>query len=1016
MTASATSRGAGRHRTPGGGRIDRTRRIRFTFDGTPFEGHPGDMLASALLANGVHLVGRSFKYHRPRGILAAGSEEPNALVTIRRDATRVTPNLRATTVELYDGLEAMSQNRWPSLGFDIGAINDRLAPLFPAGFYYKTFMGPRFLPHDWAWKRLFEPIIRRAAGLGEAPVSGDPDGYASRYAHSDVLVIGAGAGGLAAATAAADAGASVILCDEQNELGGSLLAETRATIDGYSSADWVADRCAALARSGRVRLLSRTTAFGVYPDNLIGLAERLSDHLAKPDSDLPRERLWQVRARHVVLATGAIERPLVFPGNDRPGVMLASAGLTYAERFGVRAGERVVVATTGDAGYRAALALKRAGAEIVRVLDQRPHGGSALADEARTTGVQIEIGAGIGQTKGRLRVSKVDVLHFEAGGRRREGDVLDCDLVLMSGGFVPTVHLFSQAQGKLAWDAARGIFLPKTEVRGLTLAGAARGLSDLADVLADGFEQGAAAARATGHGGMASSKVAVANAPPMRAASAPDDRWIAKPLAGRAFIDFQNDVTVKDVRLAAREGFRSIEHIKRYTTTGMATDQGKTSNLNALSVAADALRSEPDKVGHTTFRPPYTPVTFGTLAGHARGALFDPVRRTPIDGWARQRGFVFEDVGQWQRARYWPRTIAGRLETMDEAVARECRTVRASVGLFDATTLGKIEVVGPDAAAFLDRMYVNALKGLGVGRCRYAILLNEAGFVIDDGIVARLAPDRFHVTTTTGGAARVLAMMEDYLQTEFTDLTCWLTSVTEQWGVIAVQGPKAREVIRPLVGGVDVASASLPHMASAEGTILGVPMRLFRVSFTGELGYEINVPARFARSVWEQVYAAAEAVGVTAYGTEAMHVLRAEKGFIIVGQESDGTVTPADLGLPTGKAKPDFVGKRSLGRPDMLKADRPQLVGLESVDGRTRLEEGAQITADATPRPGTRALGHITSAYMSPTLARPIALALVAGGRARTGTVLHVPMPGGAVAVRVVEPVFHDPKGERLDG
>ena len=1016
MTASASSRGAGRHRTAGGGRIDRTRRIRFSFDGTVFEGHPGDTLASALIANGVHLVGRSFKYHRPRGILSAGSEEPNALVTVRRDAARVTPNLRATTVELYDGLEATSQNRWPSLGFDVRAINDRLAPLFPAGFYYKTFMGPRFLPNDWAWKRLFEPVIRRAAGLGEAPVSGDPDGYASRYAHCDVLVIGAGPAGLAAASAAADVGASVILCDEQSEAGGSLLSETRATIDGHAAADWIVERRGSLARSGRVRLLTRTTAFGVYPDNLIGLAERLSDHLAKPDPDLARERLWQVRARQVVLATGAIERPLVFPGNDRPGVMLASAGLTYAERYGVRAGGRVVVATTSDTGYGAALALKRAGAEIVRILDRRPDGGGALADEVKSAGMAIETSAGIGGTSGSHRVSHIETMRFDAGGTAQRGNRLECDLVLMSGGFVPTVHLFSQAQGKLAWDAARGIFLPKTEVRGLTLAGAARGVSDLAGVLADGFEQGAAAARSTGHGAATGRTVEVAHAPALRPASVPDDRWIGKPFAGRAFIDFQNDVTVKDVRLAAREGFRSIEHIKRYTTTGMATDQGKTSNLNALSVAADALGSEPDTVGHTTFRAPFTPVTFGTLAGHARGVLFDPIRRTSIDAWARQRGFVFEDVGQWQRARYWPRTVAGRLETMDEAVSRECRTVRTSAGVFDATTLGKIEVVGPDAAVFLDRMYVNALKGLAVGRCRYAILLNEAGFVIDDGIVARLAPDRFHVTTTTGGAARVLAMMEDYLQTEFTDLTCWLTSVTEQWGVVAVQGPKAREAIRPLVAGVDLASASLPHMGVAEGTILGVPMRLFRVSFTGELGYEINVPARFALGVWEAVYEAVAAMGGTAYGTEAMHVLRAEKGFIIVGQESDGTVTPGDLGLPTSKAKPDYVGKRSLARPDMLKSDRPELVGLESGDGRTRLEEGAQITAEAAPSPGTRALGHVTSAYMSPTLGRPIALALVAGGRARKGETVYVPMPGGAVAVRIVEPVFYDPKGERLDG
>ncbi|MFM9937923.1 MAG: sarcosine oxidase subunit alpha family protein [Hyphomicrobiaceae bacterium] len=1013
MSAPTASEETQRHRASLGGRIDRSRVLRFTFDGVDYRGHPGDTLASALLANGVHLVGRSFKYHRPRGILSAGSEEPNALVTVARSGGRATPNQRATTVEIYAGLAATSQNRWPSLSLDAGAINDKLAPVIPAGFYYKTFMGPGFLPRDWAWTRVFEPLIRRAAGLGQAPREADPDSYASRYAHCDVLVVGAGPAGLAAATAAADQGAGVIIVDEQNEAGGSLLSETQARIDALPADIWIAERLAALLRTGRVQLLERTTAFGIYPDNMVGLAERLTDHVAEPDPDMPRERLWQVRAREIVLAAGAIERPLVFPGNDRPGVMLAGAAFTYAERYGVRAGRRVVIACASDTGYRAALALKRSGAEIVRILDRRRAGGGELADMARQAGMAVETSATVSETAGRLRVASVKTVNFAPDGSRRAGGRLDCDLLLMSAGWTPTVHLYSQARGKLTWDGAAKVFVPGSDQRGLRLAGACRGVSELADVLADGYAQGAAAAQATGHGTVRGHRPIIENAPTSRPAEPPDDQWLTKGMGARAFIDFQNDVTVKDIRLAAREGFRSIEHMKRYTTTGMATDQGKTSNLNALEATAGALGTSPDKVGHTTFRAPYTPVTFGTLAGPARGAVFDPVRRTPIDGWARAHGAVSEDVGQWQRARYFPRPG----EDMQAAVARECRTVRESVGLFDASTLGKIEVVGPDAATFLDRMYVNALKGLGVGRCRYAVLLNEAGFVIDDGIVARLAADRFHVTTTTGGAQRVLAMMEDYLQTEFTDLTCWLTSVTEQYGVIAVQGPKARETIAPLVAGVDLSDAALPHMGYAGGEILGVPMRLFRVSFTGELGYEINVPAREARRIWEALQARVTTVGGTTYGTEAMHVLRAEKGYIIVGQESDGTLTPGDLGQPQGKAKADFVGKRALSRPDMLKPDRPQLVGLLTTPANVALEEGAQVTTSSKPALGTPALGHVTSAYMSPALGRSIALAVIAGGRARCGETLYVPMPDGAsIAVQVVDPVFYDAKGERLHG
>ncbi len=989
-----------------GGRIDRGQRLSFTFDGRSFTGRSGDTLASALLANGVHLVARSFKYHRPRGILAAGSEEPNALVTVRRDWRRVTPNLRATEVELYNGLVAESQNRWPSLERDAASVNDRLSGLLPAGFYYKTFMGPKGLGRAGrsAWKRVYEPAIRRMAGLGKAPIEADPDRYASRFAHCDVLIVGGGPAGLAAALASAEAGASVIVADEQAELGGSLLAETHIDIEGKPAWDWLADARRRLETFERVRLLPRTTVFGAYPDQLFGLAERISDHLADPDPALPRERLWQVRAKEVVLATGAIERPLVFPDNDRPGIMLAGAVATYLHRYGVLAGTRAVVVTASDDAYAVAADMAGHGVQVAWIIDVREAAGAAALSTAQGAQLRVLRGATIEGTRGRHRVTAIDVSH--ATGR----ESIACNVLLMSAGWQPTLHLFSQMRGKLRWSDDEQALMPVAALDHAHLAGAAaRSGTSVRAAFESGHAAGEAAAQASGFGASKASAPSADVDARVEAVPtvAPRSLRLAK---GRAFVDFQNDVTTKDLALAAREGFRSIEHVKRYTTTGMATDQGKTSNVNALGVLAGALDTDLAALGHTTFRPPFTPVTFGAMAGEARGALFDPVRRTPIDPSARERGAIFEAVGQWERARFFPR--AG--EDMHGAVARECQAVRSSVGVFDATTLGKIEVVGPDAAAFLDRLYVNQLASLPVGRCRYAIMLSEAGFVMDDGIVARLAPDRFHVTTTTGGAARVLAHMEDYLQTEFTDLACWLTSVTEQWGVVAVQGPKARELLAPLVEDVDLSAAALPHMGLAEGRILGVPMRLFRVSFTGELGYEVNVPAGYARGVWDEIAKQAEAMGGAAYGTEAMHVLRAEKGYIIVGQESDGTVTPRDLGLPLGKAKRDFVGKRSLARPDMGKSDRPGLVGLECVDDGGPLEEGAQLTQRPDPPVGTPASGYVTSSYPSATLGRPIALALVNGGRARNGEVLYAPMPDGARKVRVVAPVFYDPEGVRL--
>jgi sarcosine oxidase subunit alpha len=999
-------------RATSNGRVDRSRPLTFTFDGRTYRGFAGDSLASALLANGVHLVGRSFKYHRPRGILAAGPEEPNGLVTVYRDEARYTPNLRVTQVELYDGLQAVSQNRWPSLERDVGRINDWLSAFFPAGFYYKTFMWPKN-----AWKKWYEPAIRRAAGLGVAPTLPDPDRYAQRYAHCDVLVVGGGPAGLAAALAAADSGARIILCDESAEFGGSLLGDASARINGDAALDWVRRSVTELRRNSRVTLLTRTTAFGYFPHNLVGLNERITDHLATPPRQLPRERLWQVRATHVVLATGAIERPLVFPGNDRPGIMLAGAAQTYLNRYGVLVGRRVVVVTACDTAYQAALDLRAGGADIAVVADVRPQLPSGVPDAVRAAGIEVVAGATVLGTEGTLRVKAVSLGEVDAAGKVSRARRIACDAMLMSGGFTPSVHLFSQSRGKLVWDESLQAFVPGRSAERERSAGACRGITELAQALEDGANAGAEAVDAPGDPDAPSSgqgRRFTVEASIRRAGATLGALHGAHPANLKAFVDWQHDVTVRDLKLAAQEGFQSIEHLKRYTTTGMATDQGKTSNLNALAIAAQSLKASIPQVGLTTFRMPYTPTTFGSFAGFSRGNLFDPRRTTPIHAWAEGKGAVFENVGLWLRARYFPRG----LEDMHAAVARECLAVRKACGIFDASTLGKIEVTGADAAEFMNRLYINSWSGLGVGRARYGILCREDGFIYDDGVVARLATDRFHVTTTTGGAPRVLAMMEDYRQTEWPDLKVWLTSTTEQWAVIAVQGPNARRVLEPLVSDIDLRAAALPHMAVARGRICGVPMLLFRVSFTGELGFEVNVPADYGAAVWESLYAAGQAHGICEYGTETMHVLRAEKGYIIVGQDTDGTVTPDDAGLSwaVGKSKSDFVGKRSLERPSMKSPDRKQLVGLRACDGRTILEEGAQLAAKPGQTPPMELIGHITSSYASSILGFPIALALIAGGRARIGQHLYVPMPGGDLEVEVTSPIFYDPAGERIHG
>ncbi|MEO3384756.1 sarcosine oxidase subunit alpha [Mesorhizobium sp. CAU 1741] len=992
-------------RIEGKGRLTPARIARFTFDGESYTGLEGDTLASALLANGVHLVGRSFKYHRPRGFLSAGAEEPNALVGIHRDASRKTPNVRATVQEIYDGLQAVSQNRWPSLKMDIGAVNDLASPFFSAGFYYKTFMWPKA-----AWKHVYEPKIREAAGLGVAPDQPDPDHYSARYAHCDVLVLGGGAAGLAAALAAAETGANVIIADEQPDLGGSLRFESGAVIEDQDGWSWAMATAARLREMENVRVLTRTTAFGYYAQNFVGLAERVSEHLAAPLPEMPRERMWQVRAKRVILATGTIERHMVFADNDRPGIMLASAARTYLNHYGVAVGRNVGIYTANDSAYYAAMDLKNAGIDIAAIVDLRDNPQGPAVEAARAMGIEINPGRAVIGVGGKLRVSSMTVQSKNGGPSR----TIAIDALLTSAGWTPSVHLFSQSRGKVTYDEETKRFLPGTYAQDCVSVGACNGTESVSDVLAEAASAGHAAAK----------EIGIKAGRAIRIKATGSENWSrgmagAAPGAGpdakvKAFVDFQNDVTAKDIRQAVREGMRSIEHVKRFTTNGMATDQGKTSNLHGLAIAAEVLDKPIPEVGLTTFRAPYTPVTFGTIVNHARGALFDPTRRTPMHGWAETHGAVFEDVGQWKRAWYFPQ----QGEDMHAAVDRECRTVRETGGIFDASTLGKIEVVGPDAAAFMELLYTNPWQKLEPGRCRYGVMLREDGFIYDDGVVGRLAEDRFHVTTTTGGAARVMNHMEDYLQTEFPNLNVYLTSISEQWAVIAVQGPNSRAIIEPLVEGIDLSDAALPHMSVREGRICGVPTRLFRMSFTGERGFEINVPADYGHAVWEAVWAEAEKHGACAYGTEAMHVLRAEKGYIIVGQETDGTVTPGDAGLDwaVGKKKTDFVGIRGLMRPDLAGAGRKQLVGLRTKDPKLVLEEGAQIVADPNQPVPMTMIGHVTSSYWSGNCGHSIALALVLDGRERMGQTLYVPMPDRTIEVEVTGTVFFDEKGERLHG
>jgi len=966
-----------------GGAIDRRRTLRFRFDGRDLEGHPGDTLSSALLANGIRLVGRSFKYHRPRGIFGYGAEDPNALFQLGAGA-HAEPNAKGGQVPLVAGLRAAAQNCWPSRHFDLGAVAGLAAPLLPAGFYYKTFLWPRAL-----WP-VYERLIRGAAGLGRAPGLPDADRYEHRHAHVDTLVIGGGPAGLAAATAAARPGQRVMLVDD-GALLGTAGDDPQAAIEGMPAAAWLAARRAALAALPDVMLLTDATAYGLYDGPVVGVLAR-----AEAGS---RQQRWMVRATRIVLASGALERPLVFLDNDRPGVMLATAARAFAERHAALPGRRAVVFTNNDSAYGTALLLHGLGVAIAAIVDLRPAADGPAALAARRAGLRCLAGHAVVAAIGGRRVIACDVMRLHGDGVAGDAERIACDTVLTAGGFTPMLQLFTQAGGQTVFDAARGAFLGVPASAPIRLAGAAAGATGLAEALATGFAAGGDPTRRPAVSEWSSAPmlpISIAPLPPRG--------------RGKRFVDLHNDVTVEDLDLAVREGFSSIEQVKRYTTLGMGTDQGRSSGLiGALRVGERLGRT----TGTSRFRPPFVPVTFGALAGRQVGPLAAPARVTPMHPWHEAAGARIAQTGSWRRPQLYPRPG----ESEQDSISREVLNARRAVGIVDVSTLGKFDLRGRDVAALLDRVYVNGWRTLAIGRCRYGVMLREDGMVLDDGTTSRLGERHYVMTVTSGNAERVQAHLDRLLQLAWPELDVTLTPVTEHFAAMAIVGPRARALLAALRPGFDPSDAALPHMGLAIGTLAGVAARVFRISFSGELAYEINVPARHGLAVWQAAIAAGTPLGLMPYGTEAMLTMRAEKGFFMPGFEADGRTSLDDLGLGRMmNRKKACIGQAALQRPAFAAPDRKQLVGLLAEDPAAAIPRGAQLVEDPQRPPPKPIAGHVTAGVYSPLLERWIALALVEGGRARLGEVLHAasPLAGEQVAVRIVDPVFLDPEGKRL--
>ena len=989
--------------------INQTEKISFKFNGKTLFGYKGDSLASALLANGIHLIGRSFKYHRPRGILSSGSEEPNALVQIikDKDKAKTDPNVRATQIEICEGLEAQSQNCWPNVKFDIGEINSIFSSILSAGFYYKTFMWPSKL-----WRK-YEYFIRKSAGLGKSPTEKDPDKYDHKYYHCDVLIVGGGPAGITAALIAAKSGKKILLVDEKPEIGENLLSSSKENIkiNDLSPTEWIKDKCKELSNFKNIKILNRTTVSAYNNYNYLIMMQNLTDHLSENEKKGKiRQRLWKVRAKKVILATGSIERPLVFDGNDRPGIMLSSAVKKYLNFYGVKCGNKIIIFTNNDSAYETAIELHNKNLKVQAIVDIREESSGDLPKKCNELGLKIYWKHTIVSSSGHTKVKNVSVMKLSKDNSVVIGKKINikCDSVAMSGGWTPAVHLFTQSGGKLDFNNQNFCFYPKKTTQKQISIGSCNGTFKLADIINESNQK--------------TSEFINQNVENKNKISEPkegdlENIWLLpsnKALGKtKSFIDFQNDVTAKDIKLALREGYKSIEHVKRYTTTGMATDQGKIANMHALGIVAETTNTKMGDLGTTTFRPPYTPLTFGAIVGRNVNQFFDITRRTPIHSWHKKNNAKFEDVGQWKRAWYYPIDN----ESMFDAVQRESKAARTKTGILDASTLGKIDIQGSDTSEFLNRVYTNAWNKLAIGKCRYGLMLNDDGMVYDDGVTTRLNENHYIMTTTTGGAATVMSKLEDFLQTEWPELKVYLTSVTDHFATVSVCGPHSKKILEKVTENIDYSDQNFPHMSFKEGSINKIKCRVMRISFTGELSYEINIQANYGQSVWEKCMNAGKEYGITPYGTEAMHLLRAEKGFIIAGQETDGTVTPIDLQMDwiVSKKKYDFIGKRSLYRSDTAREDRKHYVGLLTKDPNEILEEGAQIVAEVKNRPPMDMIGHITSSYYSPNLNKSIALAVVKNGKKLKGKKLFVPMANKTIEVTVSDPVFLDKEGTRLN-
>ena len=993
-------------RITSGGEINRNERISFKFNGKNLFGYKGDTLASALLANGVHLVGRSFKYHRPRGFLGSGSEEPNAIVQLHKDKAKTEPNIRATQIEIFEGLEAKSQNCWPNVNFDISEINNFFSPILPAGFYYKTFMWPAKL-----WEK-YEYFIRKSAGLGISPTKRDPDLYDHKYYHCEVLIIGSGPAGLTAAMIAAKSGKKVLLVDEKPEHGGSLVGSDNevTSIDNETPKKWILKTYSKLLKNKNIKVLNRTSVAAYHNYNYLIMMENLTDHLNENEKQNKiRQRLWKVRAKKVILATGSIERPMIFDCNDRPGIMLSSAVRKYLNYYGVKCGNNVVIFSNNDDAYETALSLHKKGVIIKAIIDIRSESQGELVKKCIDLGIKIMWKHTVVKAEGHKKINATTVMKL-SNDNSVIGDKIkiSCDLLCISGGYTPAVHLFTQSGGKLSFDEKKFYFYPKNTSLDQLSIGACAGIFNLKKIIHDTYIKVNEFLKTS-----IKNETVVSD----YKSGGFENIWLlpSDKISGKtkSFVDFQNDSTANDIKLALREGFRSIEHVKRYTTTGMATDQGKIANMHALGIISDITKTKMGELGTTTFRPPFTPLTFGALVGRNVKQFFDITRETPMHIWHESNGAKFEDVGQWKRAWYYPINN----ENMYKAVQRESKAAREHAGILDASTLGKIDIQGVDASEFLNRIYTNAWSKLGIGKCRYGLMLNEDGMVYDDGVTTRLGENHYIMTTTTGGAATVLGKLEDYLQTEWPELKVFLTSVTDHFATVSVCGPNSRKILEKIVKNINFADQDFPHMSYKEGIIDNIKCRVMRISFTGELSYEINIQANYGKAVWEKCMQVGKEYNITPYGTEAMHLLRAEKGFVIVGQETDGTVTPGDLQMDwiVNKKKYDFIGKRSLYRSDTMKEGRKQLVGLLTKNPNEVLEEGAQIVADLKKNPPMQMLGHVTSSYFSPNLKKSIALALIKNGKNLKGKKLYIPMKKKVIEVTVADTIFLDKEGKRLN-